>query len=282
MIPDLPTHLLRGFVAVAEAGGLAGAAARLGRSESAISLQMTRLEDVTGLSLFRRDGRRLALTREADMLLGHARAILACVDAARAALSDARDAGPARLGIVQDFAGGFLAETLAMLARIRPAARVEVLVDRSAALLDALGAGRIDVALCAAGASEPQTDRCEPMVWFGRPELAEAAVLPLAVVAAPCPFLDAARAALDAAGRPLRVAFETPSLDGLRAAAAAGIGVACRTRTAAGSNALLCASEGLPPLPDIRWRLRCARELGGAASDLAAIVERLLRDGAAG
>jgi DNA-binding transcriptional LysR family regulator len=279
MIPDLPTHLLRGFVALAETGSLAGAAARLGRSESAISLQMARLEDVTGLGLFHRDGRRLVLTPQADLLLGHARAILARVDAARAALSDAGQVGPARLGLVQDFAGRFLRDVLASLARTHPAARVEVTVDRSAALLDALGAGRIDVALCGAGPAEPHADHTAPMVWFGWPGLAALDVVPLAVVAAPCPFLDAARAALDGAGRPWRIAFETPSLEGLRAAVAAGIGVACRTRSAAGDAPLLDAMHGLPALPPMRWRLRRGRDRGPAADALAGIAARLLADG---
>lgn len=279
MIPDLPTHLLRGFVALAETGSLAGAAARLGRSESAVSLQMARLEDVTGLALFHRDGRRLGLTPQADLLLGHARAILARVDAARAALSEAGRAGPARLGLVQDFAGDFLREALAALARTHPAARVEVVVDRSAALLEALGAGRIDVALCGAGPAEPQSDHSAAMVWFGRAELATLDVLPLAVVAAPCPFLDAARAALDGMGRPWRIAFETPSLEGLRAAVAAGVGVACRTRSAAGGAPPLGAANGLPPLPPMRWRLRRGRDGGPAAEALAGIASRLLADG---
>jgi DNA-binding transcriptional LysR family regulator len=278
MIPDLPTHLLRGFVALAETGSLSGAASRLERSESAISLQMARLEDVTGLALFHRDGRRLALTPQADLLLGHARAILARIDAARAALSDAGHAGSVRLGLVQDFAGDFLREVLAVLARTHPAARVEVVVDRSAALLDALGADRIDVALCGAGAADPHADRSEPMVWFGRADLAALDVLPLAVVAAPCPFLDAARAALDAARRPWRIAFETPSLEGLRAAAAAGIGVACRTRAAAGTLPVLGSAETLPDLPAIRWSIRTRKvDHKPAVESATAILARALR-----
>ncbi len=279
MTPDLPTHLLRGFVALADTGSLAGAAARLGRSESAVSLQMARLEDVTGLALFHRNGRRLALTPQADLLLGHARSILARVDAARAALSDAGHAGPARLGLVQDFAGDFLREVLAALARSHPAARVEVVVDRSAELLAALGAARIDVALSAAGPAELKCDRIEPMVWFGRPDLAAADVLPLAVVSAPCPFLEAARAALDAAGRPWRIAFETPSLEGLRAAASAGIGIACRTLAAAGDGPMLDETHGLPPLPPMRWSLRRSRDRGPSADALAEIAVKLLREG---
>lgn len=280
MAADLPTHLLRGFVALAETGSLAGAAERVGRSESALSLQMTRLERMTGATLFEGSGRSLALTPSGRLLLGHARAVLVRVDLAREELASAEREGPARLGLVQDFAGGFLVDVLGRLAERWPEASIEVRVDGSAALLDALGAGRIDVAVAARCAGGPRANRIEPMAWSGEPRLASAEVLALLSIAPPCPFLKAATAALAEAGRPWRMALATPGLDGLRAAAAAGLGIGCRTAaSAAGAAPTLGAEHGLPSLPEMTWSLRRRPGLRSAAAALGDIVaERLTGD----
>ena len=101
MISDLPSPLLRSFIAVVDCGSLSSASVRIGRSESALSLQMTRLEDVIGRPLFDRNGRALKLNETGAQLLTHARAILERIDAARAELGQVA-AIPVRIGIVQD------------------------------------------------------------------------------------------------------------------------------------------------------------------------------------
>ena len=282
MTQDLSIQLLRGLIALREAGSLAAAAERLGRSESAISLQMARLERQTGLTLFNRGSRRLTLTVDGELLLGHARAIVQRVDAARADLDLARVGGTARLGIVQDFAGPFLVETLRRLATRHEGPRVEVMVDRSSVLLDRLSAERLDVVLCSSPPGGLAADLTEPMAWFGQPHLCEEAVLPLAVVAAPCPFLDAATRALDDQGRTWRIAFETPSLDGVRAAVLAGIGIGCRTARFAGDLALPPRDGSLPPLPMAQWSVSRHIRGGDPARTLAALLKAQLNAAAGG
>lgn len=251
MLPDLPSPLLRSFVAVADCGSLAAAAARVNRSELALSLQMQRLEDIVGQALFDRDGRALKLNGTGSWLLAHSRAILARIDAARAEL-DAASRPPIRLGVVQDFVGQVLQPTLADLRGEDGAARFSIVIGSTSELLQALSEDRIDTAVCVgepgfgdAGATTL------PMGWFGDAQLLEDEVVPLVSITPPCPFLTAATRALDAVGRPWRLALVTPSLDGVKAAIAAGLGLACRTEAGMGQAAL--EGAGLPQLSEIRY-----------------------------
>lgn len=250
MVFDLPSQLLRSFVAVVDGGSLAAASVRVGRSESALSLQMARLERTVGQSLFDRDGRALRLNQAGGLLLSHARGILARIDAARADLGQAA-APPIRIGIVQDFVDDVLRPTLAEIRADRIAGPVTVVVGSTADLLQAMGEDRIDTAVCA---GEPVLGPAAlqlPMRWFGDEALPGDPIMPLVGISPPCPFMKAAQHALDMAGRPWRVALVTPSLDGLRAAVQAGLGVTCRTE--AGLKLAPMREQGLPALPDIAY-----------------------------
>ncbi|SDV47456.1 LysR family transcriptional regulator [Chitinasiproducens palmae] len=253
MLPDIPSPLLRSFVAVIDCGSLAAAARRIARSESAVSLQISRLEGILQRPLFDRDGRGLKLNHDGSLLLVHARAILARIDAARAEFGADTEAPVVRLGVVQDFVHAVLRPTLEDIRRGAPDATFAVVIGSTAELLQAISEDRIDLALCAGEPFAGRVVKRLPMAWFGVPALAAADVVPLLSIAPPCPFLRAAQASLDAAGRPWRVALTTPSLDGLRAAVEAGLGIACRTEPGLGLTPL--AETGLPPLPDIAYSI---------------------------
>ncbi|RWR31139.1 LysR family transcriptional regulator [Sinirhodobacter populi] len=258
MIQDLPSPLLRSFVAVVDCGSLSSASVRIGRSESALSLQMSRLEDVIGRPVFDRDGRALKLNGTGAQLLTHARAILGRIDAARAELGQAVGP-PARIGIVQDFVESILRPTLAELRDGVAGRPISVVIGSTAELLQAMSEERIDTALYAGEAVGATVTHRLPVQWFGDPALAAAEVVPLVGITPPCPFLKAAQQALDEAGRPWRMALVTPSLDGLRATVQAGLGVTCRTK--AGLALVPLPAGHLPDLPDISYAVterRCA------------------------
>jgi len=214
MLSDLPSPLLRSFVAVADCGSLAAAAIRVNRSESALSLQMQRLEDIVGQPLFDRDGRALKLNGTGGWLLAHSRAILARIDAARAEL-DSSSRPPIRLGVVQDFVSQVLQPTLGDLRGDRGEARFSIVIGSTSELLQAMSEDRIDAAVCV---GEPGIGSAGgtvlPMAWFGDAHLLDDEVVPLVSITPPCPFLIAATRALDAIGRPWRLSLVTPSLDG--------------------------------------------------------------------
>jgi DNA-binding transcriptional LysR family regulator len=252
MIADIPSPLLRTFVAVVDCGSLAAAARRITRSESALSLQIARLEAIVRQPLFYRDGRALRLNPIGGLLLGHARSILGRIDAARAELTP-NTVVPVRLGIVQDFVAGVLRPTLADVLAATPGAAFSIVVASTAELLQAIGEDRIDAALCAGEPFGGNVVTRFPMKWFGEPDLLLGDVIPLVGITLPCPFLLAAQRVLDAAGRPWRMALTTPSLDGLRAAVEAGLGITCRTE--AGLCLPPMSGTSLPQLPEIAYSI---------------------------
>lgn len=252
MATNLPTELLRSFVAIVDSGSMLRATERVFVTQSALSLQMKRLEETVLTPLFHRDGRRLVLTSAGQTLLPRAREILALNDRAVVALTGDTLAGPARVGLVQDFAETLLSGVLARFSKLNPDTQLQVRVAGSPELLELLGSDRLDVVLCMGSADDPAAARVAQMVWHGDEALTEQAVLPIAILEAPCRFRDAALAALDREGRAYRVALETPSLSALRAAVQAGLAVTCRTALFLPSDPPL-EDVGLPELPEVAY-----------------------------
>lgn len=253
MAVNLPTELLRSFAAIVDSGSMLRATERVFVTQSALSLQMKRLEDTLQASLFHRDGRRLVLTPAGQTLLTYAREMLATNDRAVSALTGDALAGPARVGLVQDFAETLLSGVLARFAQLNPDTQLQVRVGGSQELLEALESDRLDVVLCMGAADDVAAIRVAPTVWLGGEDLVEAEVLPIAVLERPCRFRDAALAALDALGRPYRVVLETPSLSVLRAAVDAGLGVTARTRIFSDRILGAEAASALPALPQVAY-----------------------------
>ncbi|HMH65290.1 MAG TPA: LysR substrate-binding domain-containing protein [Rhizomicrobium sp.] len=251
MVVNLPTELLRSFAAIVDAGSMQRATERVFVTQSALSLQMKRLEDLVQISLFNRDGRRLSLTPAGRSMLTHTREILAANDRAVLALNGDTMLGPARIGFVQDFAETLLNGVLAQFSQVDPETPIQVQVGSSAELLDLLQSGQMDVLLCLGTPDDPAAIRTMPMTWLGGGDLCRQDVLPLAVLERPCPFRDAALTALEKAGRPHRIVLETPSLAALRAAVESGLGITCRTTHF--MDKVIGARGVLPSLPRIGY-----------------------------
>ncbi|WP_231380622.1 MULTISPECIES: LysR substrate-binding domain-containing protein [Pseudomonas] len=141
-----------------------------------------------------------------------------------------------------------------------------MVIASTAELLQAIGEDRIDAALCAGEPFGANIVTRLPMKWFGYPDLLLGDVVPLVGITLPCPFLLAAQRVLDAAGRPWRMALTTPSLDGLRAAVEAGLGITCRTEAGFGLPAM--SRTSLPQLPEIAYSI-VERRQGDAGTNLA-------------
>ncbi|MBL8687490.1 MAG: LysR family transcriptional regulator [Rhodospirillaceae bacterium] len=275
--PNLDLDVLRSLVAAIDLGGFGRAAAKLGRSQSAVSLQMQRLEAQFDRPLFRKEGRRLALTDAGDTVLAYARRLLALNDEAVAAVRGSAVEGSVRLGVVQDLADSTLAPVLARFARAHPAAHVEVRVERSVTLLDHLANGRLDLAVTFTRAGSDAVIEL-PLAWIATPDFVRERdqPLPLVLFEAPCFCRQAAIEALDAAGIPWRIALTSPSLAGLWAAVSAGLGVGVRT-THALPPGLVPIEAGLPRLPKIGFALRSSTApLSPAAMRLREIVAETL------
>jgi DNA-binding transcriptional LysR family regulator len=271
--------VLRTLVLAVDLGGFARAARRVGRTQSAVSLQMRRLEDHAAQPLFTRAGRSFALTAAGELVLGYARRLLALNDEAVAAVRGVQLASPVRLGLLPDFAETWLPPVLARFARTHPTARLEVQVDRGLAMLDALDRGRLDLALVF-DADRPRATRLAelPMAWIARraTRWSTAGVLPLVLLEAPCTFRTAALAALDRAGIRWHVAFTSQSLNGVWAAVGAGLGVTVRTPVGVPRGLeIVGRGAGLPALPSIALWLHDAPVAGSPlVAELRALLVR--------
>ena len=254
-LANLDMDVLRTLAVAMDLGGFAKAADRLGRSQSAVSLQMRKLEDRVGRALFRRQGRGLALTDAGDVVLGYARRILELNDQAVAAARGVSLDGSVRFGVPQDFGDTWLPGVLARFTRVHPSVLLEARVDRTHKLVERVARGGLDLALLW-GSPPPRADavvvRKLPMAWVGRKGhvCAPGEPVPLALFESPCVFRQPGIEALEKAKRSWRLAFTSPSLSGLWAAAAAGLGVTIRTALGLPSSlAILDKSSGLPKLP---------------------------------
>jgi DNA-binding transcriptional LysR family regulator len=274
--------LLRTFLAFVDSGSLARASSVVGRSPSAVTAQMQRLEEVIGEPLLVRQGRGRELTAAGEDLVGHARRILAAHRDALLSLKGARAEGRVSIGTTQDFAEAGLPELLRDFARTHAKVRLELRVGRSAELTEAFNAGALDIAIAMRRA--PQENEIgvigEPMLWVCAEKglAARHDEVPLALLDMPCSFREAAIAALDAAGRRYRIAATSASLAGLRAAVDAGIALTLRTPRWMHSGIVEAPRDmDLPAVPTAEFAIRLRPEAGRAAGDLA----QLLRDGLA-
>jgi DNA-binding transcriptional LysR family regulator len=247
--PTLDLDVLRTFVTGHDLGTFAAAAERLGRSQSALSLQLRKLEAQTGETLLRKNGRGLALTPAGEIMLSYARRLIELNDEAVTAVRGTAVEGWVRLGLVQDFAESWLPALLGRFARAHPGVRVEARVDRGAILAAAVAKGDLDLALVWGDLPGPHRTELAgmPMVWVGAPQHALAAMRPVPLVTfePPCVFRDAAVRALDGAGIPWRVTFTSPSLAGLWAAIEAGLGITPRTRQSVPSRLAIIEGGGI-------------------------------------
>ncbi|MBB4275932.1 LysR substrate-binding domain-containing protein [Rhizobium mongolense] len=284
MVFDL--DVLRTFATGMELGNFAKAADRLGRSTSAVSAQLKKLEEQAGTPIFRKAGRGLALTEAGETMLAYARRLLELNDEAAVAVQSVELEGWVRLGLQEDFGENLLPDVLGRFARAHPKVRIEARVVRNAELLERVTTGKLDLALAWSDAT--LTAHCEkigevPMRWIGPAagepgwNAASGEPLPLASLEAPCLLRTAATNALDRANIAWRLAFVSPSLGGLWAATAAGLGLTIRTPIGlpAKVRPLKPAELGLPELPSLGLVLhRAEADPDPATARLASILLR--------
>lgn len=228
---NLDLDTLRTLAVAHNRGGLAQAAEHLGRTPSAISLQMKRLQDDLGVTLFEKRGRRLGLTENGEVVLSYARRILALNDELLDITQRAGVSGVIRIGGPQDFAA-VLPEVLSHFAALYPHMRIELLIEGNASLLEAVRSARIDLAVIIGDGTEGgETIGHVEIGWLAAASFSprEKQPLPLAVLGPKCGFRRRAIEHLEAAHIAHRIAASSPSLDGLWAALRGGLGVTART-----------------------------------------------------
>jgi DNA-binding transcriptional LysR family regulator len=254
MLRTLDLAVLRSFLLIAQGRSFVETADLVGRSPSAISLHIQKLEEELGAAVLRRNARGVELTPAGERLLGFARRLLSLNDETIAAFRVA-DRRPLRVGATQDMAEAVLPDLLRRFALAHPEVELTLRIDRSQTVIEGVRSGALDVAI-ALHRDDPTLVGVlaeERMLWIGARGLdcPPDRPLPLALFEPPCSFRTAALDALTQVGRAARMAVTSPSLAGLRAAVEAGVGVTARTRHSLTGPLLadVGAALGLPPLP---------------------------------
>lgn len=256
---DLDLDLLRSFAMVAETRHFTRAAERLHRAQSAVSMQIKRLEELVGVALLERSRRRVRLTPEGEVFRQYAGRMLRLNDETLALFGDRGVQGRVRLAAT-DTSMCFVPPILSRFAQSYPLIELELRCERSWTALDALEVGEVDLALvtqdCGRGGGEVVAR--EPLAWAVARQSAVDTVdpLPLALFGPGCIYRDIALRALEDGGRRYRHAYNSASRDGLTAAVSAGLAVTILPRRMVdGGLRILGVEEGFPPLPEIEISL---------------------------
>lgn len=228
----MPFHLdslqLKSFVSIAETGTFSQAAESVGRTQSALSLQIKKLEEAVGCTLFARSSRSVKLTEQGEVFLGYAKQILALQWEAFSRLKEPDVEGEIRLGTPEDFATHYLPEVLAVFRKHHPRVQLNVECDLTLNLIAGFEREEFDVILVkrdpgrVKGGSKVWR---EPLVWAAADHYQPEKPLSLVLSPQPCIYRTRALAALDRAKKPWHISYTSPSLAGTIAAVKAGLGI---------------------------------------------------------
>jgi DNA-binding transcriptional LysR family regulator len=286
---DLQMDWLKCLVAVVDAGSLSGAAAEIHRSQSAVSMQVKKLEGALGHRLLERGARRLVLTEQGQTLLGYARRILDLQAEAQGALNPVELTGRVRLGVPDDYAARYLTPVLKRFAPRHSGVEIELYCEQSTALIPRVASGDLDLALVSRDhARRGMLLFHEPMVWVGSPqfELWRRDPLPIAVYEAASLARRGALHALAQQGRRYKAVYNSSSLAGLIAAVESGLAVAVLTQCSAPPHLqVLGAEQGLGPLAPMEvavYRSRASRASKAVDSLHQLLVKTLRQAGTQG
>ena len=262
---EFDTAVLRSFVILVETGSFSRTGQRVGRSQSAISSQIKKLEETLGRTLLVRDTRNVRLTADGERLLAYARQIVRTADALAERFHADEVTGELRFGSPEDFATAYLPGVLGAFAGAHERVLLHVTCDLTLRLVAQFEAGEHDLVIVKQDPADP-IDGAEPLwredlVWVAPEDFAgpftqvcrelsaRGRPLPLVASPSPCVYRRRAASALDAAHAPWTAVYSSPSHAGALAAVRAGLGCMVMPRAMAPSDlAALDASSGWPTL----------------------------------
>lgn len=281
---SLDSELLRTFLAVAGTGSITEGAGVIGRSQSATSLQIMRLEEVLGRPVFDRTGRGVTLTEAGQRLLPVARDVTGRLDVALREITSDGLRGKLRLAIPDDHGRAKLADILGAFAQSHPQVELEVTCSLSTEFPALLKKGLLDLAVYEVEEPEPGEEVIyeDPTCWVssGYQDLAAEDPVPVALFDRACWWREAAIRALEVRGRPYRIVFSSQSVAGVTAAVEAGIAIGLLGRSSVGPHlTVLGDGHGFPDMPVSRLVIGSSREADVALADTmkAAIRTAFLR-----
>ena len=275
---NLDIDLLRSFAAVADTGSFTAAGEVVARTQSAVSIQIKRLEEIVGKRVFERTSRSLTLTPAGETLLDYTRRILELNDESVRRIMQPPISGEIRLGITEYFVPTELPQILGRFAAAYPDVRLEVRMGLSRDLRERLAAGELDAVIV----RFMPRDRLkpiwsEPQFWVAREgfEIGRGVPLPLALLHAPCILRAHAIESMQRLKRPFKITFTGSSMASVQAAVGAGLGVSILPRSAVLPGMQVLTSGKNYPDPG-RLDVGVVRA-AGAGADIVAALENIAR-----
>lgn len=278
---SIDTITVQCFIAVAETASFTKAAERVGRTQSAISQQMTKLENLLGKPLLIR-GKTFALTPEGEIFLGYARQIFALHREAMDRFKEPELEGEVRFGLPENFASVYLSEVLADFSRIHPRILLNIECDLTLNLFDRFKKKEFDLVLVKMNRPEDFPNGLEvwsePLKWVGDATLIDPnKPVPLVLSPQPCVYRASALKTLENAGRSWRLVFSSPSYAGAVAAVRAGMGITVMPHTMIPSDLSALDTALLPKLAGTHVSLLKHRADNPAINSLEEFVIKKLK-----
>lgn len=253
---NLDLTALRSFVAVADSGGVTRAAATLNLTQSAVSMQLKRLEENLGQALLDRSGRSIALTTAGEKLVGYARRILALNDEVYAQMTDSAFEGTLILGVPHDIIYPSIPRVMKLFTAEYPRMRVQLLSSWTARLKELFTEGRCDIILTTEDHLdlEGETLAQAPLLWYGAPDGTAWQQRPVPIASEPhCQFRRTMQNALDAAGIPWEMAVDSESTRTVEATVAGDLAILSQLAGTAAPQLAEISHQGT--LPELGFKL---------------------------
>lgn len=249
--------MLRSFKTVAECRRFGLAAQTMNKTTGAVSMQIKKLEEISGGLLFHRDRRGVTLTEAGQRLLRHAEPVLQAHDRLLAEMTDLTVSGHIRLGVPHEYSRLLLRSLLPACRNRASEITFEIESNVSQSLVQDFEKGRLDICLAALPKDQTQAEATElarlSPVWVGMAGIDQVRPLPLAVYPEGCPYRVVGTAALKQAGIPWRAGLVSANSDALLAAAEEGIAATIIDRRQLKEP--LAVLESLPELPEFHMVL---------------------------
>ncbi|HET7413795.1 MAG TPA: LysR substrate-binding domain-containing protein [Pararhizobium sp.] len=280
MSAPLDLDQLQTFLAIVDAGSFTRAAEQVHKTQSAVSMQMRRLEERLGKTLFVKDGRTNRLTEDGERLLTHARKLIRLNNETVAAFDDTSLEGSIRIGTPDDYADRYIPEIIARFAKTNPNVELYIACEPSPELADKLDRGELDIALVTHNPRRrPASEvvRTEPLYWVGslNHSAHELKPVPLAVGRRNCTWRQLACAALDSVGRDYQILFTSWSSMVVASAVLAGLAVSLLPESALRPGMrILSPSEGFPALAPTQ--IGIMKRPGAPVSLMNAVTEHII------
>lgn len=252
IIVNLQIDYLRTFIAVADTHGFTSAGRRVNRTQSAVSMQIKRLENEIGMPLFKRIGKTVQLTKDGSQLIEYARRIVKEHDDAVRSLSRPALKGMIRFGSPEHYTTGILPKLLARFASSYPEVLVEMHCENSDAIKRSVDTDELDIGLCTNIYKGGRVIFHDPVVWVADPGfvIQKNRYVSLAVFEKDCIFRSWALRALERAGIKYRIVYVSRSMSGILDAVRAGLAIAPIVKSNVPADLSTVGIEnGLPMLP---------------------------------